>query len=55
MADPDPHGVPQDRRARRPWIRHGITLLLFSALILTAVGAYHARQQFWALYLSVMR
>ena len=56
MADPDASKVRHDSATRlKQWMTHGVTLLLFSILIVAGVGAYLARQQFWALYLSLTR
>jgi hypothetical protein len=35
------------------WARHAVTLLLFLALIVMGIAVYHARQQWWELYMSL--
>ena len=40
-------------RAQR-WAKHGITLLLFSALIAAGIAVYHTRQEWREMYMRVM-
>jgi hypothetical protein len=49
--DPDKNQNAINRRTKH-WVRHAITLLLLTALVVTGTAAYFARQQWWSMYMS---